>query len=166
VVTGTSIGLLVAGLIAPRVGAIIDRRGGRPVLALSSLFFAAGLLCIGLARNLPVYLLGWIVLGGGMGTGLYDAVFAALGKLYGKDARTPITNLTLFGGFASTVCWPLSAFLAESFGWRSACLIYAGLHLLISLPLQMAVMPPQSPQQTKQAGTDDMAMRPAGCMSA
>jgi len=162
VVTGTSIGLLVAGLIAPRVGAIIDRRGGRPVLALSSLFFAAGLLCIGLARNLPVYLLGWIVLGGGMGTGLYDAVFAALGKLYGKDARTPITNLTLFGGFASTVCWPLSAFLAESFGWRSACLIYAGLHLLISLPLQMAVMPPQSPQQIKQAGTDDMAMRPAG----
>ena len=162
VITGTSIGLLVAGLIAPRVGAIIDRRGARPVLALSSLFFAAGLLCIGLARNLPVYLLGWIVLGGGMGTGLYDAVFAALGKLYGKDARTPITNLTLFGGFASTVCWPLSAFLAESFGWRSACLIYAGLHLLISLPLQMAVMPPQSPQQTKQAGTDDMAMRPAG----
>jgi MFS family permease len=162
VIAGTSIGLLVAGLIAPRVGAIIDRRGARPVLALSSLFFAAGLLCIGLAPNLPVYVLGWIVLGGGMGTGLYDAVFAALGKLYGKDARTPITNLTLFGGFASTVCWPLSAFLAESFGWRSACLIYAGLHLLISLPLQMAVMPPQSPQQTKQAGTDDMAMRPAG----
>ena len=63
--------------------------------------------CIGLAPNLPVYLLGWVVLGGGMGTGLYDAVFAALGKLYGKDARTPITNLTLFGGFASTVCWPL-----------------------------------------------------------
>src|ERR1043165_1287065 len=77
-----------------------------------------------------------------MGTGLYDAVFAALGKLYGKDARTPITNLTLFGGFASTVCWPLSAFLAESFGWRNTCLIYAGLHLMISLPLQMAVVPP------------------------
>ena len=57
------------------------------------------------------------------------------------DARTPITNLTLFGGFASTVCWPLSAFLAEHIGWRGACLIYAGLHLLVSLPLQMAVMP-------------------------
>ena len=142
VVSGTSIGLLVAGLLAPKVGAIIDRRGGRPVLLTSSLLYAAGLLCIGLAPSLPVYLLGWVVLGGGMGTGLYDAVFAALGKLYGKDARTPITNLTLFGGFASTVCWPLSAFLAESFGWRSACLFYAGLHLLVSLPLQMAVMPP------------------------
>jgi hypothetical protein len=77
-----------------------------------------------------------------MGTGLYDAVFAALGKLYGAQARTPITNLTLFGGFASTVCWPLSALLAETFGWRGACLIYAGLHLAVALPLQMAVMPP------------------------
>jgi hypothetical protein len=142
VVGGTSIGLLVAGLISPRVGAVIDRRGGRPVLALSSLLYALGLATIGLAPNLPVYLAGWIVLGGGMGTGLYDAVFAALGKLYGRDARTPITNLTLFGGFASTVCWPLSALLAETCGWRGACLIYAGMHLVISLPLQMAVVPP------------------------
>jgi MFS family permease len=154
VVSGTSIGLLVAGLIAPRVGAIIDRRGGRPVLAVSSLLYAAGLLCVGLAPNLPLYLLGWVVLGGGMGTGLYDAVFAALGKMYGREARTPITNLTLFGGFASTVCWPLSAFLAESFGWRSACLIYAGLHLVISLPLQMAVVPPLSPAKSANPGDD------------
>jgi MFS family permease len=144
VVSGTSIGLLVAGLIAPRVGAIIDRRGGRPVLAASSLLYAAGLVGIGLAPSLPVYLLAWVVLGLGMGSGLYDAVFAALGKLYGKDARTPITNLTLFGGFASTICWPLSALLAETFGWRGACLVYAALHLVVSLPLQMAVMPPLS----------------------
>ena len=146
VVGGTSIGLLVSGLIAPRVGSVIDRRGGRPVLALSSILYAAGLAGAGVAPNLPLYLLAWIVIGGGMGTGLYDAVFAALGKIYGKDARTPITNLTLFGGFASTVCWPLGAFLAESFGWRGACLIYAALHLLVSLPLQMAVMPKSSVQ--------------------
>jgi predicted MFS family arabinose efflux permease len=142
VVSGTSIGLLVAGLMAPRVGAVIDHRGGRPVLALSSLLYASGLAAIGLAPNIAVYLLGWVVLGGGMGTGLYDAVFAALGKLYGSEARTPITNLTLFGGFASTVCWPLSALLAETLGWRGACLVYAALHLAVSLPLQMAVMPP------------------------
>jgi MFS family permease len=106
------------------VGSIIDRRGGRPVLAASSLLYAAGLAGIGFAPTLPVYLLAWVVLGAGMGTGLYDAVFAALGKLYGKEARTPITNLTLFGGFASTVCWPLSALLAETVGWRGACFVY------------------------------------------
>lgn len=141
VVGGVSIGLLVAGLIAPRVGSLIERKGGRPVLAASSLLYANGLAGIGLAPTLPVYLLAWVVLGVGMGTGLYDAVFAALGKLYGKEARTPITNLTLFGGFASTVCWPLSAFLAETVGWRGACFVYAGLHLGVSLPLQMAAMP-------------------------
>ena len=141
VIGGVSIGLLVAGLIAPRVGTIIDRRGGRPVLAASSLLYAVGLTGIGLAPSLPVYLLAWLVLGIGMGTGLYDAVFAALGKLYGKEARRPITNLTLFGGFASTVCWPLSAFLAETVGWRGACFVYAALHVTVALPLQMAVMP-------------------------
>ena len=142
VVSGTSLGLLIAGLISPRLGAIIDQRGGRPVLACSSMLFAAGLLGIAFAPNLPCYLLAWVVLGCGMGTGTYDAVFAALGKLYGHQARAPITNLTLFGGFASTVCWPLSAFLIEWVGWRYACVAYALAHLMIALPLQLAVMPP------------------------
>ncbi len=140
VVAGTSIGLLVAGLISPQVGQIIDVRGGRPVLIASSMFYATGLAGVGLAPALPLYLLAWVVIGVGMGTGLYDAVFAALGRMYGTEARGPITNLTLFGGFASTVCWPLSAFMIEHIGWRTACLVYAALHLLLVLPLQMAVV--------------------------
>jgi MFS family permease len=139
VVGGTSIGLLVAGLISPQVGKVIDVHGGRPVLLASSLFYAAGLAGIGLAPALPFYLFAWVLLGIGMGSGLYDAVFAALGRMYGSGARGPITNLTLFGGFASTVCWPLSAFMIEHAGWRNACFIYAALHLLVALPLQMAV---------------------------
>lgn len=140
VVGGTSIGLLVAGLISPQVGRIIDRHGGRPILFASSLFYAAGLIGMGLAPTLPVYLFAWVLIGIGMGTGLYDAVFAALGRLYGSEARGPITNLTLFGGFASTLCWPLSVFMIENAGWRSACFIYAAIHLFIALPLQMSVI--------------------------
>jgi len=154
VVSGTSLGLLIAGLISPRVGAIIDQRGGRPVLACSSMLFAAGLLGIAFAPNLPCYLLAWVVLGCGMGTGTYDAVFAALGKLYGHQARAPITNLTLFGGFASTVCWPLSAFLIETLGWRYACVAYAIAHLVIALPLQLAVMPPLTQTADKAANPE------------
>ncbi len=129
VVGGVSVGLLVGGLISPRVGALIAHRGGRPVLAASSLLFASGLAGIGLSPSVPFYLAAWVVVGLGMGTGLYDAVFAALGKMYGQAARGPITHLTLFGGFASTVCWPLSAFLVESIGWRGTCFTYAALHL-------------------------------------
>jgi MFS transporter len=140
VVGGTSIGLLTAGLISPQVGRIIDARGGRPVLLASSTFYAAGLLGVGLAPALPFYLISWVLIGIGMGTGLYDAVFAALGRMYGSEARGPITNLTLFGGFASTICWPLSAFMIEHAGWRNACFIYAALHLFVALPFQMAVV--------------------------
>jgi MFS family permease len=124
VVGGTSIGLLTAGLISPQVGRASDVHGGRPVLLASSLFYATGLALVGFSPALPIYLAGWVLIGIGMGSGLYDdAVFAALGRMYGSEARGPITNLTLFGGFASTVCWPLSAFMIEQFGWRSACFI-------------------------------------------
>ena len=140
VVGGVSVGLLVGGLISPRVGALIAHRGGRPVLAASSLLFASGLAGIGLSPSVPFYLAAWVVVGLGMGTGLYDAVFAALGKMYGQAARGPITHLTLFGGFASTVCWPLSAFLVESIGWRGTCFTYAALHLVLALPLQLFAM--------------------------
>jgi len=140
VVGGVSIGMLAAGLISPQVGRLVERRGGRPVLLTSSLCYAAGLAGIGLSPSLPVYIVAWTVLGVGMGTGLYDTVFAALGRLYGRKARGAITNLTLFGGFASTVCWPLSAFLIDAVGWRGACLVYAALHLGLALPLQMFAM--------------------------
>jgi predicted MFS family arabinose efflux permease len=140
VVGGTSVGLLTGGLISPRVGRIIDRRGGRPVLATSSLLHALGLAVIALSPVLPVFLAGWVLVGMAMGTGLYDAAFAALGRLYGHEARGPITNLTLFGGFASTVCWPLGAYLVAHFDWRITALVYAGLHLFITLPLHL-VMP-------------------------
>lgn len=143
VVSGTSVGLLVGGLISPKVGEAIGRHGGRPVLCASSLLFAAGLTAIALAPNVAIYLLAWTVIGLGMGTGLYDAAFAALGQRYGREARRPITTLTLFGGFASTICWPLSAFLIEHTGWRNACLIYAALHLMLALPLLFAVTGPR-----------------------
>jgi predicted MFS family arabinose efflux permease len=144
VVGGVSVGLLVGGLVSPRVGRTIERYGGRPVLALSSLLFAAGLAGIALAPTLPLYLLAWAVMGLGMGTGTYDAAFAALGTIYGKDARAPITNLTLFGGFASTVCWPLGAALVDAYGWRTTSLIYAAIHLALSLPLQLIAIPPRT----------------------
>ncbi|WP_279356745.1 MFS transporter [Methylobacterium indicum] len=141
VVGGLSIGLLVAAIASPRVGIAIHRHGGRPVLATAALLLASGHVVLGLAPNLAVFLTGWLLLGLGMGCGLYDPAFATLGRLYGAEARPAITTLTLWGGFASTVCWPLSAFLVEQVGWRGACLAYASLHLLVTLPLVLGLIP-------------------------
>jgi MFS family permease len=141
VVGGLSLGFIAAGLASPRIGDGIDRWGGRPILAGSAVLFAAGLAALAVAPNLPVFLASWLVLGLAMGSGLYDAAFATLGRLYGTGARTAIAMVTLFGGFASTVCWPLSAFLLSQFGWRGACLAYAAIHLAIVLPLYLFALP-------------------------
>ncbi len=133
--------LLVSGLVSPRVGRVIDRFGGRPVLVSSAVFLAAGLAMLGMSPSLPVFIAGWVIIGIGMGTGLYDPAFSTLGRLYGENARSAITYVTLFGGFASTICWPLSAFLAGYGGWRFACLTYAAVHAFIVLPLYLFLIP-------------------------
>ncbi|KQT78871.1 MFS transporter [Methylobacterium sp. Leaf466] len=142
IVGGLSAGLLVAGLVSPTVGRTIARHGGRPVLASAAVAMATGLVVLALAPNLTVFLLAWLFLGLGMGMGLYDPAFATLGRLYGAQARPAIATLTLWGGFASTVSWPLSALLVEAIGWRGTCLAYAGLQLAVSLPLVLWTIPP------------------------
>jgi MFS family permease len=155
VVGGLSLGLLIAGLVSPWVGRAIAHRGGRPVLAVSAGLLAAGLSALALAHSLPAFLTAWLLVGLGMGAGLYDPAFATLGRLYGHGGRSAITTLTLFGGFASTVCWPLSAFLDSHFGWRGACLVYASFQLAVALPAYLFVLPrePSRPSPPPVSGT-------------
>ena len=83
----------------------------------------------------------WLLLGIGMGAGLYDAAFAALGRIYGDAARRSITGITLLAGFASTVGWPLTAWGLETIGWRNTCFAWAAAHILIGLPLNWLMLP-------------------------
>ena len=152
VIAGLSIGMLCGGLASPIVGRSIDRYGGRPVLVAGSLLLALGLAGIGLAANLPLYLLAWCVIGLGMGASLYEAAFASLGRLYGGQARSAIIAITLYGGFASTICWPLSALLNETVGWRWTCLIYAAVHVLAALPVYLIFPSAAAAQAGAEAG--------------
>ncbi|MCF3936247.1 MFS transporter [Acuticoccus sp. M5D2P5] len=162
VVAGFSVGLLVSGLISVRVGRLIDDHGGRPVLAGSAVCLAAGLALLAAAPNLVVYLCAWLVIGAGMGTGLYDAAFSTLGRLYGARGRSAITMLTLWGGFASTVCWPVTAALVEAVGWRGTCLVFAGIQLGIALPIHWLVLPAETPRRARAKPADDASPpRPA-----
>jgi len=100
---------VITAVLGPRVGRQIDLIGGRPVLTISNLTMAAGLVLLGLTSNIPLLFAAWVLLGIGMGYGLYEAAFSALGRIYGEAARGPITGITLIAGFASTVGWPLTA---------------------------------------------------------
>ena len=144
VISGVSVGLLTAGAVSPRVGRAIGKWGGRRVLALSAVLLAGGLLLLGTSQSIAWYLTAWLLIGAGMGSGLTDAAFSTIGSIYGEDARSPITSLTLFAGFASTLCWPLSAYLVERQGWRGACFIYAAIQIGVALPILLLALPGRS----------------------
>jgi predicted MFS family arabinose efflux permease len=156
-----SASLLIAAFAGPRVGRAIDRRGGRDVLTLSNLVLAGGLLALAAATGASGLFAAWAVLGVGMALGLYDAAFAALANFYGHGARGPITGITLFAGFASTVGWPLSTLLNDALGWRETCLVWAALHLLFGLPLNRCLLPtPERPTRRDQLPEHSVGWKP------
>jgi MFS family permease len=136
-----SAALVIAGLLGPRIGRQIDRVGGRPVLSLSNLTLCAGLLLLGFTHSIAMLMAAWVLLGIGMGYGLYDAAFGALGRIYGDAARSAITGITLIAGFASTIGWPLTAYGLAHIGWRDTCFAWAAAHILIGLPLNLFMLP-------------------------
>lgn len=152
---GFSIALIVAAVLGPGAGDRIDKRGGRLVLAGSNLVFALALGLLAFADGPVQMLLAWALMGVGMATGLYEAGFATLAVIFGKNARGPITGITLMAGFASTVGWPVTAALEAEFGWRIACLSWAGAHLLLGLPLNLLL--PRGAATLPQPGTASTA---------
>ena len=138
---GFSIGLLVAGLVAPYVGRSIDRLGGHVVMTIGSLIGALGLFLIVHASHPVAYYAVWMVLGVAMAANLYDSAFATLGRIFGLGARRPITALTLAGGFASTVSWPVTHLLIERVGWTGTYLVYAALLACVAAPLHALALP-------------------------
>jgi MFS family permease len=133
--------LVIAGLLGPRIGRQIDAIGGRPVLSASNLMLAGGLVLLGFTQSTPMLVAAWMLLGVGMGYGLYDAAFGALGRIYGDGARSAITGITLMAGFASTIGWPLTAYGLAHIGWRDTCFAWAAAHMLIGLPVNVLMLP-------------------------
>jgi MFS family permease len=138
---GFSLGILAAGLVAPRIGALIDRYGGHRIMPIGSLMGAAGLAAMPWAGSLAAYFGVWLLLGLAMAMSLYDPAFATLGRIFGRAARQPITVLTLAGAFASTVSWPTTRVLLDAVGWRHTYLVYAALMALVAAPLHAFVLP-------------------------
>lgn len=147
-----STALVVTAFLGPISGRWIDRHGGRGILAVSSVFFAAGLFVLASATGAGTMLAAWLIIGMGMAIGLYEAAFSALAGIYKAKARGAITGITLIAGFASTVCWPVSAYMEAEVGWRAACLYWACAHLLIGLPLNYLILPKWERQTEEIAG--------------
>ncbi len=152
--------LLVTSVCAPRVGKWIDRNGGRGALIASIVVIATGQAVLAAAPDLAIWYLGWTIIGVGMSLGLYDAAFATAGGLLGQEAGPSITGITLVAGFASSVFWTLGAVLIGSVGWRGLLLTYAGLMLLVNLPMVWLLVPAAPPRPNQDASTTRMPKTP------
>lgn len=126
------------GVSSPLTGRLIDRYGGRPVMIAGAGLTALGCIGLALAHAIGTYYAAWLCLGLAMRASLYDAVFAALARIGGHLARRPMSQITLLGGIASTVFWPIGHGLAELLGWRGAVLAYAAFALL-TVPLHLMI---------------------------
>jgi len=151
-----SAALVVSALLGPFAGRLVDLYGGRRVLAGNSLVFAAGLCALAAAQGPVSLFAAWSLIGVAMAAGFYEAAFSTLVRFYGSGARSAITGITLIAGFASTIGWPLTAWLDLEYGWRTACVVWAAIHLLIALPLNLAL--PSDDAATVPASSEPGAM--------
>jgi len=136
-----SASLVVSGLVGPYVGKMIDRIGGRRILALGSLGASVSLAALAWAPSISAFFLAWALAGIARAMTLYEAAFAALSQHAGKSFRNSVTAITLLGGLAGTVFFPLSLLGLAHAGWRGTLAGFAAAELLICLPLHLWCLP-------------------------
>lgn len=136
-----SLALVLWGLSSAPVGRLIDRHGGRRVMSAGSLLCGLLLLVLAFTDSLWLFYGVWAGLGAGMALTLYEPAFAMMVEAYPGAHRRPIGLLTLAGGLASTVFWPLTHVLVEGLGWRGTVLVYASVHLFVCAPLHWLLLP-------------------------
>lgn len=160
VFSGLTVGLLVSGFVSTAVGKAIDERGGQLVMSLGSVLCAVSLLIVAAASNEIAYLAGWAIMGLGMRMSLYDAAFAALVQVAPHRGRRAISYLTLFGGFASSIFWPIGHILTAEVGWRLTLVIYAAINIAVCLPLHWWGLSRREPAESRTAETSSAAASP------
>ena len=135
-----SVALLMGALAAPTAGRLIDRHGARAVMSAGSVLAALAMIALSQAQGLLTLGLALIAVEVVATLVRYDAAFAALAQALGPArARRAITHMTLLGGFASTLFWPLTQAILTHADWRTAYLVFAGLNLCVCLPLHLTL---------------------------
>jgi MFS family permease len=134
-----TVSLLVSGLIGPRIGKAIDKLGGRKVLPFGSVAFFIGLVLLATSRDTTQLFVAWFFLGIGGSMGNYDAAFATAVNFFGNRSNQVIAGITVFAGFSSTISWPITTFLEQTYDWRAAIWFWAALHVVVALPLHLTI---------------------------
>ena len=159
-----TLGVVLASIAAYPVGAAIDRGRGRYLMAGASVL--AGLLLLAWSQVEDVAAFYVVLAGLGMlqAATLYEPAFAVIARRVGAlRARSGITALTLWGGFASTVFIPVIQLLIETQGWRGALVVMAGVNGLLCASLYFLAINParDAPAPVREDGSAPLSGRRA-----
>ncbi len=130
-----SVALLIGGLTAPWLGKLFDRLGAGRVMTIGSGVAAAALVACAYSPGQASYTIALIAVEVAANLVQYGAAFALLVQLRPEVASRSITYLTLIAGFASTMFWPITTALHNVMSWQQVYLVFAGLNLLVCLPI-------------------------------
>ncbi len=157
IVGGFSWALLIGGIFAPKIGSWIEEEGGLRPLTVGSLLMGIGLIFLAQAHGLLMWYSAWTIIGFGMALGLFNAAFAAIGRLLGQKSKKIIIRITLISGFA-TLVWPLTTYLTDTLGWRTMVLIYAIPHIILWAPLFYFTIPRAVPEHTEEPPSNNLIL--------
>jgi predicted MFS family arabinose efflux permease len=145
VFAGITVMFAISAVCSPRVGKIVDRLGARSLMAAGSLVYALSLAGLASAQGPLSYFACWAVMGIGSTMALSMPASIAVVQIAGPGARQAIALLTIVGGFASSVFWPITGALDAAIGWRAILLLFAALHLLACAPIHWLILPRRPP---------------------
>ncbi|HZH51453.1 MAG TPA: MFS transporter [Microvirga sp.] len=140
-VTATAIVAMVTSLLISAATRRIDRR--TVLLTFSALLIASNLL-VALADDLPLLLLGRVLLG--IALGGFWAMSAAVTMRLVPEAQVPRALSMIFSGVsaATILAAPVGSFLGDVIGWRGVFLIAAAL-AGVTLIVQFSTLPRMAP---------------------
>lgn len=152
-----SVALLIGGVLAPVAGRLTDRFGGRPVMTFGSLVAGLSLIALSRVTGQASLLVTIIVAEAAAMFVLYPVAFAAVARLdLSLPAQRSISIITLFGGVASTVFWPLTLALYTAMDWRATWVILGVAYLVVAVPLHwLALSGPEHAPDKPPAATSD-----------
>ncbi len=136
-----SLGLFFGGLLSPVAGIWVDRFGGRWVMTLGSTVAGVALILISLVEtSKQLFLAVLLAEAAGMFV-LYDVAFASVARMDVKlPAARSISIITLFGGVASTIFWPLTLWIHDATSWQQTWVILGIFTLVTCVPLHLWVL--------------------------
>jgi MFS family permease len=152
VFAGITVMFAVSAVCSPRIGRIVDRTGARRMMTSGSVIYALSLVGLASAQGPVSYLACWALMGIASTLALSTPSSISIVQIAGPRSRQAIALLTIIGGMASTIFWPVTGVLEAAVGWRSVLLIYAALHLFACAPIHWLILPRRPPTHPVASG--------------